>query len=331
MKIFIAMPDSETTKTFFTQRALDELSMLGEVTQNPYGREMTEDEMVKDAADADVILCGWGTLMFTGELLKKLPNLKILAYTGGSMSSVVSPDAMECGVKVLTGNYIFAKSVAEACITYSLCALREIEKYMKLVRDGGWRPDVWENRGLFGKKIGIIGFGEIAKNFVKLLEPFDVEILVNSGHLTEEEAKDYGVVKADRKEIFSSCDIVSVHLALNEKTQGSIDRSLLELLKPDAILLNTARGAVIDEAAMTELLEQKRFFAALDVYEVEPLPVESKLRTLDNAVLLPHMGGPTIDMREYIVRSFVKDFIAYSKGESMKNVFMSDSLSRMTK
>lgn len=331
MKIYIAMPDSETTKTFFTSRSLEELSKLGEVRQNPYGRELTEEEMLQEAAEADIILCGWGTLMFTGELLKKLPKLKILAYTGGSMRSVVSADAFDCGVKILTGNHIFAKSVAEACLAYSLCALRQMEKYMKLVRDGGWRPESWENRGLFGKKIGIIGFGEIAKNFVKLLAPFDTEIFVHSGHLTEEEAKAYGVILAEREEIFSSCDIVSIHLAMNEKNRGCINRSLMERLKPNAVLMNTARGGVIDEAAMVELLEQKRFVAALDVYAEEPLPLDSKLRTLENVVALPHMGGPTIDMREYIVNSFAKDFLAFSEGKPMENIFLPEELSHMTK
>lgn len=331
MKILIAMPDSETTKTFFTPRALAELSQLGEVSQNSYGREFTEEELVREAQDADVILCGWGTMMYTGELFRKLPNLKILAYTGGSMATVVSDDAMTGNVQVLTGNYIFAKSVAEACLTYSLCALREIETYMKLMRSGGWRGDTWENRGLFGKKVGIVGFGEIAKNFVKLLAPFDVEILVNSGHMTDIDAEAYGVKKASRETIFSECDIVSIHLAMNEKNKGCIDRSLLERLKPDSVLLNTARGGVIDEEAMTELLEQNRFFAALDVYESEPLPADNKLRSLPNTVLLPHMGGPTIDMREYIVRSFVKDFALFLEGKPMKNVFSADSLSHMTK
>ncbi|MFA7637630.1 MAG: NAD(P)-dependent oxidoreductase, partial [Monoglobales bacterium] len=229
-----------------------------------------------------------------------------------------------------TGNYLFAKSVAEGCLAYTLCAMRELERYMNQIRAGGWNEN-WSNRGLFGKKIGIVGFGEIAKNFVEMLKPFDMEILINSGHMTDEEAAELGAKKASKEEIFSTCDIVSLHMGLNEKTKGSITRELMSMLKPDALLVNTARGGVVDEDAMTELLAEGRFWAALDVFSEEPLPVNHKLRSLKNAILFPHLGGPTIDMREYIVCSFAKDIKAFEKGEPMANEIGAECVVRMSR
>lgn len=329
MNIFISMPDNETNRSFITPRSLVKLQELGKVTQNPTGHNLDAEEVVELAQDADVIICGWGTLMFTKEIIDRLPNLKIIAYTGGSMTTVVTKDVLQDGIIALTGNYIFAKSVAEGCLAYILCALREIEKYMSIVRHGGWVEGIWSNRGLFGKKIGVVGFGEIARNFVEMLRPFDMEILINSGHMTEAEAAHYGAKLATREEIFANCDIVSIHLSMTEKTKGCINRELLSLLKREALLVNTARGGVVDEVALEELLAERRFSAALDVFTKEPLPTSSKLRTLENVVILPHMGGPTIDMREYITLSFAKDLAAFKKNEPMKNRFEAKDLSHM--
>ncbi|MFA7637510.1 MAG: NAD(P)-dependent oxidoreductase, partial [Monoglobales bacterium] len=232
--------------------------------------------------------------------------------------------------RTLTGNYLFAKSVAEGCLAYTLCAMRELERFMSQVRAGGWNEN-WRNRGLFGKKIGLVGFGQIAKNYVEMLKPFDMEILINSGHMTDEEAATYGAKIASKEEIFSTCDIVSLHMGLNEKTKGSITRELMRLMKPESLLVNTARGDVVDEAAMTELLAEGRFWAAIDVFTQEPLPLDDKLRTLKNAILIPHMGGPTIDMREYIVCSFAKDIEAFAKGEPMANEIGVECVGRMSK
>ena len=330
MKIYVSIPNNQTGNTFVTEKAMAELAKVGEVTRNMTENQPTADDLVRDAFDADVIVCGWGSLMFTKEVTDSLPNLKMIAYTGGSMAGTIDESVYEKGIVTLTGNYIFAKSVAEGCLAYILCSLRELERYMKQVRNGGWNEN-WTNRGLFGKKIGLVGFGEIAKNFVEMIKPFNMEILINSGHLSDEEAAKYGAKKASKEEIFETCDIVSLHMGLNEKTKRSINRELMEKLRPDSILMNTARGEVVDEDAMEQLLAEGRFFAMLDVYSQEPLPVDSKLRSLPNVMLTPHLGGPTIDMREYIVCQFAKDIKAFSENKPMKNEIGPEAISRMSK
>ena len=330
MKIYCSIPENATGRTFITDKALAELEKVGELKRNMRDRHVTADELVEEAFDADVILCGWGSLKFTKEVTDRLPNLKMIAYSGGSMSGTVDESVYEKGIVTLTGNYIFAMSVAEGCLAYTLCALRELERYMRQVREGGWNEH-WTNRGLFGKKIGLVGFGQIAKNYVEMLKPFDVEILISSGHLSDEEATKYGARKASREEIFETCDIVSLHMGLSEKTKKSINRELMEKLQPHALFVNTARGEVVDEEAMEELLAEGRFFGVLDVFSQEPLPVDSRLRKLPNVMLIPHQGGPTIDMREYIVCSFAKDIKAFAEGKPLKNEIGSETVGRMTK
>ncbi|MBR6523841.1 MAG: hydroxyacid dehydrogenase [Clostridia bacterium] len=330
MNIYVSIPINDKGNSFATEKAMAELSKVGTVKRNMTDADLNADQLVKEAYDADVIVCTWGSLMFTKEVIDRLPNLKMIAYGGGSMANTVDEYAYQRGIKVLTGNYIFAMSVAEGCLAYTMCALRELERYMRQVREGGWNEN-WTNRGLFGKRIGIVGFGEIAKNFVGMLKPFDMEILINSGHMTQEEAAKYGARTASREEIFETCDIVSLHISLNEKTKGCINRELLEKLQPHALLVNTARGEVVDEEALEELLAQKRFYAALDVFGQEPLPVDSRLRKLPNAMLIPHLGGPTIDMREYIICSLAKDIKAFGEGKPLKNEIGVEAVSRMSK
>lgn len=330
MNIYVSIPHTETGNSFATEKAMAELRKVGNVKRNESTENVDADRLVAEAYDADVIVCTWGSIAFTKELVDRLPNLKMIAYGGGSLAGKVDDYVFQRGIKVLTGNYIFAMSVAEGCLAYTLCALRELERFMRQVREGGWNEN-WTNRGLFGKKIGLVGFGEIARNYVEMLKPFDMEILINSGHMTDEEAAGYGARKASREEIFETCDIVSIHMAHNEKTRRSITRELMEKLQPHALFVNTARGEVVDEEAMEELLAQGRFYAAIDVFSEEPLPVDSKLRKLPNAMLIPHMGGPTIDLREYIICSFAKDIKAFAEGRPLKNEIGAEAVARMTK
>ncbi len=329
MKIFVSIQENETRETFITPRALKKLQEAGEVTFCNGTRALTEDELVEQAFDADVIVCSWGTVKFTQKVLKRLPNLKVIAYTAGAMAGVVDADIIDSGVQALTGNYMFAKSVAEGCVGYILCSLRRMERYMNQTRATGWFAD-WENKGLYGKRVGLVGFGEIAKALVPILQSFHTEIWVNSGHVTEEEAASYGVKRATREEIFSECDIISLHLALNEKNLGCIDRKLLSLIKPDALLVNTARARIVDEEALIDLLKEKRFSAMLDVHYVEPIPQDHPFLTMEHVMLMPHMGGPTIDMREQITMSFADDLKAFKEGKPMKNLFDFGGLSHGT-
>ncbi len=329
MKIFVSIQEGEARDTFITPRALKKLQEVGEVTLCSGNCALSADELVEQAFDADVIVCTWGTAVFTKELVERLPNLKVIAYTAGAMAGVVDADIIDSGVQALTGNYMFAKSVAEGCAGYMLCSLRRMERYMHQTRTTGWFTD-WENKGLYGKRVGLVGFGEIAKALVPILQSFHTEIWVNSGHMTEEEAASYGVKRASREEIFSECDIISLHLALNEKNLGCIDRRFLSLIKPDALLVNTARARVVNEEDLIEFLKEKRFSAMLDVHYTEPIPNDHPFLAMENVMLMPHMGGPTVDMREQITMAFADDLKAFKEGKPMKNLFDVSSLSHMT-
>ena len=330
MKIFIAVPDTSRYDGFFTDRSLAELNKVGIVSRNPYDRNLTLDELVEMTADADVLIIGWESPKITKASVEKMPNLKIIAHSAGSVAPYIDADVYETGVKVLSGNDVFARSVAEGCLCYMLAALRRVEHYTGVMRQGGWKENGFRNRGLIGKKVGIVGFGTISRYFLDLIRWFRCEILIYSSHLSDEEAAKYGGRTASLEEIFSSCDVISIHTSMTPKTAGMINQQLLSSMKPNALLVNTARGGVVDEPAMFEMLMDGKFYAALDVYAEEPPAPDVPIRQCKNAFLMPHMGGPTIDMREVVIVELCQDFVHFQKGEPLALEISPEAAKRMT-
>jgi lactate dehydrogenase-like 2-hydroxyacid dehydrogenase len=152
------------------------------------------------------------------------------------------------------------------------------------MRGGDWDKSTCLE-GLLEQKVGLVGYGMITRHLVKMLKPFHCNVLVYSSHVSDEELLENSITRASLDEIFSTCKVVSLHSALTPKTHHIINRKLLEMLDSEAILINTARGAIVDEEALGELLAQNRFRAVLDVFGQEPLPPNSPLRSLPNAYL----------------------------------------------
>lgn len=315
MKILVTSPVGYTRDTFFTDRSKKMLEELGEVEYNSYDRMFTPEELKDKLEGVDALITGWGTPSLTEDVLEKADQLKVVAHTGGTVASLATDTVYDRGIIVLSGNPVFAESVAESCVCYAMAALRDIPKYSNLVRAGGWRTDDFYNAGIMDRTVGIVGFGMIAKFFAKMLQPFRCEIKIYSSYLTQEEAAKYNATVVPLNEIFETCDIISVHSGSNPKTFHLVGEEQLKKIKDGALLINTARGAVIDEEAMIRELETLRFKAALDVFTKEPLDADSKLRYLPNVLAIPHMGGPTIDRREYVTLALAKDIKEFTEGK----------------
>jgi phosphoglycerate dehydrogenase-like enzyme len=331
MNIFVTIPDNAIRHSFLTEKAVEALSQVGTVTFTPTEDEMSPKDFECYAKDADVLVTGWGTIKINENVIPYLPNLKIIAHTGAAVTHIVDDYAYQKGIAVLSGNDLFAKSVAEGCLCYTLTALRHIEEYAGMVRKGGWRNECFFNEGIFGRKVGFIGFGAIAKYFLQMLKPFEVDVRVYSGHMSAEEAKRLGVSLSGLTEIFEQCDIISVHSSLTPNTVGMITADMLAKIQDGALLVNTARGEIIDEGALITQLKTGRFHAVLDVFAQEPLPIDSPLRTLSNVLPIPHMGGITMDMRQQVTIALSKDIDSFKNGGTMKNSVQFEHFKRMTK
>jgi len=331
MNILVTIPVGVAKDTFIPKEVEEKLNELGNVEWNKTSNQFTTEEMVEKIKDIDVCITGWGTRNFEECVLDNANRLKIIAHTGGSAAGIGSEAVYQRGIKVLTGNLIYAESVAEGVIAYILSSLRDIPLYNQEVHEGGWAKSGFYNEGLLDQTIGLIGFGMISKCLVKMLKPFRAKIKVNSRYLSDELQQEYGIESASIEEIFKTCKIISVHSAQTPATYHLIGKELLQIIPDGALLVNTARGSVIDEAALAEELQKNRFKAALDVYEKEPLPVDSKLRGLENVLLMPHMGGPTVDRRKFVTLNLIEDIKRFEKGEPLKLEISQEYANNMTK
>lgn len=301
IRVLVAMPRGAVRDSFMPP----ELQL--NARWNDMDRQFTPEELSRALEDIQLCVTGWGCPRLTREVIQNARALRAVAHTGGTVASLVSDELYARGVKVLSGNEIYARSVAEGTIAYMLASLRDIPKYACMVKRDGWSESNWYTQGLLGQRVGLVGFGAVARHTVGMLRAFDAEILVASSHLTREEAEAHGCKKATIEEIFSSCKIVSLHMAATEDTYHAVDGRLLNMLMDGALIINTARGSVIDERALAEALASRPIKAVLDVYEREPLPMDSPLRGLPNAILLPHMGGPTMDRRPFVTKAVLNE------------------------
>ncbi len=309
----------EVFPTFFTEDVQDRLAQLGNVAYWNYPRtEEGKTELNKRIADVDVLITGWGVPNLDADFYAAAKNLKMIAHTGGSVGDLANEALEKSCVVLLSGNRYYAESVAQGTIAYMLLGQRRLYPILKGTEQGWFRGG--RTDGLRGKTVGLVSFGMISKDVARMLQVFDCRVKVYSSHgLSQQEMEQYHVESCSLEELFATCDIVSVHSGLTDKTYHMVNEKLLGLMKDDALIVNTARGAVIDEAALEKEVASGRLRAVLDVFEKEPLPMDSKLRNLDNVVIVPHMGGPTTDVRELVTLGLADDIARFARGEKLEN------------
>lgn len=318
MKILVLNTLGANFETFFTPAVMEKMSNVADVDLLVCNKSQESYEELKDRIrDVDVLFCGWGVPSLGEDFYQAANALKVIAYTGGSVGDLANePLQNRPHITLLSGNPFFAESVAQGTICYMLVSQRRLIKDIKETeRTGWWRHQY--NDGLRGKTVGLVSFGMIAKHVARMLQVFDCKVKVYSSHgLTPEEALQYNVEPVSLEELFRTCDIVSIHSGMTAKTYHMVGKELLASMKDDALIVNTARGAVIDQAALEDEVVSGRLRAVLDVFEVEPLPKDSRLRGLENVIIVPHCGGPTVDVRELLTDAMIDDVVKCVAGDN---------------
>ena len=335
MKILVTMPKGTVRDTFLPPHVCSLLESYGEVTYNDTEKQLTQEELKAALVGKEVVVIGWGAPMIAGDAIADNDTLRLVVHTGGSVADYVDASTYEKGIRVVCGNKLFAESVAEGTIAYMLSVLRHIPDQVYDLREGKWHdPAHAFDEGLIGKQIGILGVGAIARFLMEKLRPFRCSFLVWDDNYTVD--PDYlasvNARQTSLEEVMTTCKIVTLHASLTEKSRGMIGRRELEMMPKGGLFVNTARGAIIREQEMVELLcEREDLRAMLDVFEHEPLDENSPLRKLKNVYLMPHRAGPTVDHRALIGETVVKEIDNYRKGLLLEHEIVADVASRMTK
>ena len=322
MKILVNMPIGSIRDSFMDEKTIERLKRIGDVSFNE-----TIENKIPNLAGIDVLITGWGhPKIMTKDLT---PELKLIAHTGGTVAPIAELDVWDTGITVLSGNRYYAESVAEGTLAYMLFALRNMGFYSSELKHGIWHPDA-ETEGLLDQTVGIVSVGAISKNIMRMGKVFRLKFKVFSTHPDTALATELGFEYASLEEIFSECKIVSIHTAANSATENMINKDLLKLLKHGSVLINTARGMVLDEEALVEELKTGRFRAVLDVYKKEPLDKHTPFLKLDNVTLFPHQAGPTFDRRILITNYLIDDIERYIKGVPVCNEITKEMAKGMT-
>ncbi|RSM61260.1 hydroxyacid dehydrogenase [Amycolatopsis sp. WAC 01376] len=273
-------------------------------------------DVVGRLRDFDVVVAMRERTRFPAEVLDRLPALKLLVSTGHRNAAIDVAAARRNGVVVSSTGYIAAPA-AEHTWALILAAARNVPVESANMREGGWQTTV--GTILSGKTLGLLGLGRLGAGAAKIGKAFGMETIAWSQNLTKEKADPHGVTAVSKEELFARADVLSVHLVLSDRSRGLVGAPELAAMKPTAMLVNTSRGPIVDEAALVDALRRKEIaVAALDVYDVEPLPSEHPLRTLDNVVLTPHIGYVTREAYEIFYRDAVEDIAAFQAGSPIR-------------
>lgn len=311
MKTFVAIAKGKTRDSFLTQENLGLLKSFGEIREAD--DVLTEENIASSIGDSEVYMSCWGSPRLSKKILDAAPNLRLLAHLGGTVVPFVSKEMWQRGIKVISGNELLAQSTAEGALSYILAAQRDIPGFsINLKEKRLWKKSDAQTFSLIGKTIGIVSYGAVAKNLIKMLQPFRVRILVyDIIPLPEEEKQRLGMEQVSLETLFSISDIISVHTPLTPSTHHLIGKDLFEKIKPGALFVNTSRGEVIDQGALERVLENGKIRAMLDVYEKEPPSPECRLYSLPNIMMMPHMAGPTSDFRLHIAATLICECHGY--------------------
>jgi phosphoglycerate dehydrogenase-like enzyme len=242
--------------------------------------------------DANAIVVIRDRTPFPAELIARLPNLRLFVFTGARNTTLDHAAMAARGIPVTHTEMGESKaSTTEMTWALILAAAKRLEAYMALVRKGGWRDDKGLPVVLAGERLGLVGFGGIGQKVAQVGRAFGMEVVTWSPHMTAERAAQGGAVAVTLEELLATSRVVSLHLVPSDATRRLLDAARLGSMRPDSILVNTARSALIDMGALEPALDAGRpAIAALDVYDDEPLSAGHALAKRDDVVLTPHLG-----------------------------------------
>jgi phosphoglycerate dehydrogenase-like enzyme len=275
-----------------------------------------ETAIAKRLFDFDTIVAMRERTPFPRSLLDRLPNLKLLITTGARNASFDMAAAKERGI-VLCGTRGVGSSTAELTWGLILSLVRHIPREDQSVRTGGWQTTLGPN--LAGKTLGVIGLGNLGSQVAKAGVAFGMDVIAWSTNLTQERAEQAGARLVAKDELLSTADVITIHLVLGDRSRGLIGANELAQMKPSAYLVNTSRGPIVDEKALIDALSNKRIAgAALDVFDVEPLPADHPFRRLENTVITPHIGYVTTEGYKVFYEDAVEDILAFLAGNPVR-------------
>lgn len=272
--------------------------------------------LAKRLADFEVICVMRERTRFDEDLLRHLPTLKLLVTGGMRNAALDLKAAATLGIQVC-GTDSYKHAAPELTWALIMAATRNLVTEANAVRAGKWQQGLGGD--LHGKTLAILGLGSIGKRVAQFGQVFGMRVIAWSENLTAERAAEVGVTYVDKQQLFEQADVLSVHLVLSDRSRAMVDAQALGWMKSTALLVNTARGPIVDESALVKALQKRKLAgAALDVFDEEPLPAHHPFRTLDNVLATPHVGYVSQQNYQQFFSQMIEDIQAWSAGTPIR-------------
>ena len=317
MTEILLLPGKATARQMFTPDHLEQLRALGNLKTNPYEGMPPREELLELVSDAEVIITSWGCPAMDRAILDRAPALKLVVHAAGTVKGIVTPELVKRGIRVSSANEALGRGVAETALGLTIVSLKYIWQLAKDTREGEWRKNWSKVRDLYNVTIGVIGAGKAGRHYIKLLQNFHVNILAYDPTLTQAELRALGAEKVELETLLRESDVVSIHAPSIPETYRMINGERLRLMKDNAVLINTARGALIDEEALVAELSKGRLWACLDVTDPEPPAPDHPFRSLPNVILLPHIAGVVNNGLHRVADYTIEEVRRYREGTAL--------------
>ncbi len=289
-----------------------------------------EDNLIKELAAAKAFFVRPG--MISRNVLMNSKQLKIIAVHGAGVDQIDIAAATEAGIMVTNVPGGNANGVAELALGLMLALVRRIPQCARMVQhEGKWEEARWKGNELMGKTLGVVGCGNVGKRVITLARAFDMSVMAYDPFIPADVIQKYGATPADLDTILKACDILTLHIPLSEKTKHLISKRELAMMKKGALLVNAARGSIVDGQALYQSLHDGQLGgAALDVMEKEP-PGPDPLLSLPNVIVTPHMAGSTYEALATIARVACEDIVRVLEGKEPQHCVNQEGLKGVVK
>jgi phosphoglycerate dehydrogenase-like enzyme len=300
----------EMIRRVFAQSDLDRLNSSHTVMDRTQLARMGEVE---------ILVTGWGTPPLDDGFFDAVSPLKLLAHSAGSTRHMVPPSFWARGIRLCSANEALGIGVAETTIAMMIAGLKAFFPCAQFTREGHWKAEglPWPVREMYQIEVGLIGASKIGRHVIRLLRQFEVDVLLYDPHVSGEEAMELGVEQVSLEDLMRRSDVVSLHAPALVDTRKMLRREHFQAMKDHAIFINTARGMIVDEEALSDELKTGRIFAFVDVTDPEPPAADHPFRSLPNCVLLPHIAGAISNGCHRMGRSIVDQIAEFAAGKTM--------------
>jgi phosphoglycerate dehydrogenase-like enzyme len=324
---------ADVRRALFDIEAVARLREIAECDPAVVVTDFADPEVAAELGQVEVLLTGWGCPPLTAEVLARMPRLRTVVHAAGSVKGHVTGACWQRGITVASAAGANALPVAEYTLAAILFAGKRVVESARTYRERRDAPpgglSYYAGVGNFRRTVGVVGASRIGRRVIELLRPFDLSVLLSDPYVTGEQAAALGVEPVGLDELARRADVVTLHAPQLPETRHLFDRARLALMRDGTTLVNTARGSLVDTAALTAELVTGRLNAVLDHTDPEVLPADSPLYDLPNVLLTPHIAGSLGGELPRLARAALDELARYAEGRPYADPVTADGVARI--